>query len=231
MRVWDINPGYLNHRSLVGEHAEVHALISVVIYGKRGYASHPETIRWRDNIYGLCMRHELLVAEMELRGIRHRSPISQEPSVESWPGYFLTSPAEQLAILREKYATRESGRILLPRSIQELWAQHKYSVMARDPEKYHDIGRTLADRCTRTSFEELAADLVAFLRMAPSRGRLLNALQHMWGYVAHLAQKNTCNQTAVSPSVLINEIQRLVCTHRVSYLFTSTALSDLAIWV
>lgn len=44
MRVWDIDPGYLNDKSLLGEHREIHAVHVILTQGKKGYARHPETL-------------------------------------------------------------------------------------------------------------------------------------------------------------------------------------------
>lgn len=41
MRVWDVNPGYLNRQSLLGEHREIHGVFVVITAGKKGYARHP----------------------------------------------------------------------------------------------------------------------------------------------------------------------------------------------
>ena len=30
MRIWDVNPGYLNRQSLLGEHRELHAIFSII---------------------------------------------------------------------------------------------------------------------------------------------------------------------------------------------------------
>ena len=46
MRVWDINPGYLNRQSLLGEHRELQAVVVVLRDEKKGYSNHPETRRW-----------------------------------------------------------------------------------------------------------------------------------------------------------------------------------------
>ena len=46
MRIWDVSPGYLNRQSLLGEHRELHGLVSILVHGKRGYSRHPETVRW-----------------------------------------------------------------------------------------------------------------------------------------------------------------------------------------
>lgn len=29
MRIWDINPGYLNRQSLLGDHRELHGIVSI----------------------------------------------------------------------------------------------------------------------------------------------------------------------------------------------------------
>ena len=46
MRIWDINPGYLNRQSLLGEHRELHGIVSIIRDNKKGYSRHPETLRW-----------------------------------------------------------------------------------------------------------------------------------------------------------------------------------------
>ena len=84
MRVRGIPPNELCNRHLVGEHAEIHAVWSVITGNKRGYASHPEVDRWRGNLPTLARRHSQVTAEMGLRGFRHSSPI--HPKVEEEPG-------------------------------------------------------------------------------------------------------------------------------------------------
>ena len=46
MRIWDIHPGYLNNQSLLGEHRELHGIVSILVNKKKGYSQHPETKRW-----------------------------------------------------------------------------------------------------------------------------------------------------------------------------------------
>lgn len=76
MRIWDIDPGYLNRQSLLGEHCELHNMVSVTENGKKGYANHPETLRWVKYGWALNMRHKQLVCEMALRGYTDRSQVS-----------------------------------------------------------------------------------------------------------------------------------------------------------
>jgi Pyrimidine dimer DNA glycosylase len=70
MRIWDISPKRLCRNHLLGEHRELHAIWSVLVNGKQGYARHSETIRWRGKLKALYSRHDALVREMVVRGYR-----------------------------------------------------------------------------------------------------------------------------------------------------------------
>ena len=59
MRIWDINPGYLNRQSLLGEHRELHGIVSIILNIKKGYSKHPETIRWVGYGWSLGCKGEL----------------------------------------------------------------------------------------------------------------------------------------------------------------------------
>jgi len=65
----------------LGEHRELHALWVILTKDKKGFARHPETVRWRGKLAALYRRHEALVAEMEGRGYRHRTPLPTEEAV------------------------------------------------------------------------------------------------------------------------------------------------------
>jgi hypothetical protein len=228
MRVWDVNPGYLNRQSLLGEHREIHAIVSILTCEKTGYARHPETRRWAKALWALRMRHDLVVSEMELRGYQHRTPMIASGE-QVWPEAFIDSPGRQFTLLRSKYRHRAPGRIPLPHTLQQLWAQHKYSVLARDPASYHDMGTLVAARNRGTSLEQLARALVEILRVPPPEGRLVNALQHMWGYVSAFARLTAADRQR--PLALLTAIRTLTITHQVRYLLESTALSELSVWI
>jgi hypothetical protein len=167
MRVWDIDPGYLNRQSLLGEHREIHAIFSIVTRNKKGYARHPETLRWKDRLAALKKRHDLVVSEMRLRGYQHHSPVTaQGPLV--WPDEFVDSPGKQFAILQDKYVNREPGRIPLPGTTRELWEQHKRAILYRDPQYYRQIEQALAWSQNEISFEQLALELVKISRRQPT---------------------------------------------------------------
>lgn len=77
LRIWDIAPDKMCRQHLLGEHRELHALWSILTKGKKGYAKHPETLRWHGKLKALYLRHEALVREMTRRRYAHRSPLSE----------------------------------------------------------------------------------------------------------------------------------------------------------
>ncbi|OQX27582.1 MAG: hypothetical protein BWK80_04485 [Desulfobacteraceae bacterium IS3] len=231
MRVWDIDAGFLNDRSLLGEHREIHGLVSVIIHQKTGYSRHPETLRWKSFTDALALRHELLVAEMTLRGFKHRSPLEPVDLLNhhclnlSWPSDYIDPPHKQYEILGHKYIGKKQGRIPLPRNIQELWARHKYSVMARSYNAYKKYGKSVARK--EISFEQLSYEMTAYLRMPTSTPSLRNALFHLWGYVSDFSSFKLSESDFICFD-LLKEIQRQSLLHNVSYLIFSTALGELS---
>jgi len=226
MRIWDIDPGFLNDKSLLGEHRELHGIASILLNNKKGYSRHPETLRWRESLGALAMRHRLLVAEMALRGFKHHSPLAGIVQAVAWPEVWIDSPGDQYQLLRQKYRDRPEGRIPLPRNGQELWARHKYSVMARDYNAYRRFGSEVA--AGKIGFARLALELVAWLRTPPAPASIANALLHMWGYVSTFSAQKPA---ALSPSQLLAEIQSVAMgAHGPEYLRHSTALGELACW-
>jgi hypothetical protein len=71
--------------------------------GKKGYAHHPETLRWRGKLKALYLRHEELVQELNNRGYAHKSILNKRYAVGcSKQNDFVDSPRRQLNILRGK---------------------------------------------------------------------------------------------------------------------------------
>ena len=103
MRIWDISPKKLCRPHLLGEHRELHAIWSVIVNGKKGYAHHPETLRWKGNLKALYGRHEALVVEMSNRGYQHRSPLAKRQATGSAKQTsYVDQPRKQIVILRNK---------------------------------------------------------------------------------------------------------------------------------
>jgi hypothetical protein len=231
VRIWDVSPGYLDRQRLLGEHRELHGLHSILVNGKRGYSRHPETRRWAASLSGLCRRHEMLVGEMRLRGYSDRTPVARERGRVRWPATFVTEPAAQFALLKSKHGGRGAGRIPLPHTAQELWAQHKFSVLARDQAAYRALGRRVSAMRTPAAFASLADDLVRLLRASPPRGELANAVEHMWGFVSRHASAGERRGALASPAAMFLKTCELAVRTGQPYLLASTALADLAPFV
>lgn len=160
MRVWDIHPGFLNRQSLLGEHREIHAIHTVLSQGKKGYARHPETLRWRDHLPALWLRHQQMVAEMRVRGFKHFSPLPAPQEEILWPRTFIDAPGRQFGLLAKKYAAKEQGRIPLPAGVGELLRSHALSLISREC--------VLAEP-KPANFNAMAAALVQLLRQPTTR--------------------------------------------------------------
>lgn len=230
MRIWDVHPGYLNRQSLLGEHRELHGLVSILVNNKKAYSRHPETLRWVGYGWAIRQRHRELACEMNLRGYRDNSPVNTRSNKGVWPSVYIDEPHVQFALLKDKYEFKEEGRILLPKNEQELWSHHKYSVLARDQKLYRKIGREVSGN--RFSFEKLSRVLVETLRSPPDEGGIQNALQHMWGYVSQVPNdKNDGDISSWSMKKLLTVTQENSVKSGNLYLGNSTALSDLMVWL
>ncbi len=103
MRIWDIDPSRLCRNHLLGEHRELHAMWTIITLNKRGYANHPETLRWRGKLSAMYLRHELLVEEMSKRGYKHSSPLDKRRAIgSSVQTEYVNSISEQIHILKKK---------------------------------------------------------------------------------------------------------------------------------
>ncbi|MBN3039140.1 MAG: pyrimidine dimer DNA glycosylase [Candidatus Omnitrophica bacterium] len=103
MRIWDIAPDKLCRNHLLGEHRELHALWVILTENKKGYARHPETLRWKGRLRALYTRHQKLVREMEKRGYKHKSPLAENLARgQSKQTRFVDSYRKQITILRNK---------------------------------------------------------------------------------------------------------------------------------
>jgi hypothetical protein len=230
VRVWDVSPGYLSRQRLLGEHREVHALYVVLTQERAGYSRHPETLRWKRAVTGLVWRHAHLVAEMRLRGYTDATPLTPRGRLV-WPATFVTEPADQFALLATKYRPGEAGRIPLPRSAQQLWAQHKYSCLARDVSTYRRLGKAVSAMRTRQEFGGLARALAVLLRVPPTRGGIMDAAQHMWGHVSRHAGPQERAAARSGARGLLTCTQALAWRVGERFLLGSTALGELGAYI
>ncbi len=231
MRIWDINPGYLNRQSLLGEHRELHGIVSIIVNKKKGYLNHPETVRWIGYGWALRQRHRLLSAEMSLRGYNDKSPVDTRAKKGVWPETYIDEPFRQFQILEAKYRSKEQGRIPLKKNAQQLWSHHKYSVLSRDVNLYKKLGRVVSAMKPHHDFSELAKVVTEMLRKPPTVGGLRNASQHMWGHVSDYSSAEEGEVASWSLSRLLNETQKRALAVEDPYLKSSTALSELKVWI
>lgn len=85
MRVWDIPVEQLCNKHLIAQHHEIHCIYNIITKNLKGYAHHPEVMRWRDNTKALIRKHETVRFHMENRGIKHSSPIPFEDICADYP--------------------------------------------------------------------------------------------------------------------------------------------------
>jgi len=230
MRIWDLSPGYLNRQSLLGEHRELHGVVSIIKNHKRGYSKHPETLRWVNYGWALKQRHKLLVAEMKLRGYIHKTPVLLRRNQGEWPEIFIDTPSDQISILKDKYKTLEHGRIPLPKNAQIIWSHHKYSIMARDIATYKSIGRWVTTKNGLRELDSVALELTTILRHPPESQLIENTLLHMWGYVSQYTKISNKEFESLSNKALLAKIQKLALENDIQYLTESTSLSELDGW-
>ena len=231
MRIWDINPGYLNRQSLLGEHRELHGIVSIIKNHKKGYSNHPETLRWMGYGWALRQRHRLLAAEMWLRGYTDHSPVNLRSNVEQWPETFIDPPHLQFELLKHKYSGKDNGRIPLPKTTQDLWRQHKYSVLARDQALYKKFDGMILGGATDHDFSVLAKQLTLILRQRPSPEGISFSLANMWESVFGLYSGNKPNTNNWTSKRMLKETQRLATSYEETDLIRSTALSELGSWM
>ena len=167
---------------------------------------------------------------MALRGYKDKSPVHSNANQGLWPDKYIDSPEDQFKILDNKYRDKEPGRIPLPGSTQELWAQHKYSVMARDPVTYKAKGKRVSIMKQKKGFYDLSLELTSILRQPVKPSRFRNALDHMWGYVSDFSRLKGESLITISSLGLFAEIREMTMLYNVPYLLTSTALSELGAW-
>ncbi|MGD9254164.1 MAG: DUF1722 domain-containing protein [Chromatiales bacterium] len=228
MRIWDINPGYLNTDLLLSEHRILHDTVAILTARKPGMINSQETSRWFGFGWALRQRHKLLVAEMNLRGYADITPVLTRSGRESWPDLERDEPIAQLQMLDDLYLEQEPGRIPLPDSAHQLWAQHKYSVLARNPALYRRIDKRVAGYRRNDDFADLALQLTRTIRKPPTEKGIRNALQQMWSHVSGDAGQEILVQ---KPVRLLREIQHRAIEQREPFLIASTALGELQAWM
>ncbi len=213
MTLWQISPAYFKTDDLLIERAQLKA-------------EQPKDAC--QNEY--CRRLKLINAELALRGCTNYDGLVANNDLLKKIAIAETT-AQQFAILTKRYHNKSAGRIALPHNAVALWTQHKYAIMARSISLYKTIGKTVATNNDQQYFETLATTLTNGLVERPTRGMLLNALQHMWGYIADVSTIKKSEVDKLKLNELLSEIQHCALKVKQPYLLKQVALSELAIWL
>jgi hypothetical protein len=98
----------LDNKRLLGEHNEILIMARSIAGIGKGWRNHPETKRWVGHSKFLAKRHDELAAEMQARGMNHKSPWPQElineADTEDPPGLW-----EPLEVMKEKLHNKMNG--------------------------------------------------------------------------------------------------------------------------
>jgi len=77
VRIWRLPVWVLDRQHLLGEHNELHTIVSIILKGRGGWYNHPQTNRFKRHLGLLIDRHRQQVEEMKKRGYRHKSPLPE----------------------------------------------------------------------------------------------------------------------------------------------------------
>ena len=96
---------------------------------------------------------------------------------------------------------------------------------------FHTHDAKISDHMRRRAeLSILAMDLVWILRDSPSPGRLINTLEHMWAHVRDRATSDDLVAARTGAHELLTRTQQLALRFRETFLLSSTALSELAVF-
>ena len=207
-----LSPGYWSLDALLSWHEHATRV--------RQEADHPA----RTFLSGHELLGRVVTAELELRGVRtgELAPFAP-PATWSWP------PIPEGALTTE-WSARQSeanGRIPCVERATDLWAQHKYSMMARSPQRGREIGARLGAQDPTLTCETLLPELAAMLRTPPREGTLRDAVMHMWGYVSPIARARGVSADFADVPKTVTRIAEIALEDPTSYLANSTALAEL----
>lgn len=227
MQVWDLSPGYLNDTELLEQRDLIATLLTNK--GERPKEMAAQVLRWSHCLNALRCMAAWVGAECRLRALAESEAYASTllaPINLVWPK--ILKPGSQLMALSTLEA-RVSGRIPVPQTTQGLWTQHKYSVAARSMEAYRVISVKVAAGRGRDNFDWVAEEVIKQMQLRPAHEGLRDVLMQMWGYVA--------GSGAVNPRLFTNlpqllaEIQQRAQLQSNHYLLSSTALSELSVWL
>ncbi len=225
MKIWDCFPAYLSQSQLIAEHRELHGLQQLIDRGKTlGQGADPHIANWLNAPQAIAWRHALVVEEMRLQLVDHKSPIDSFRVATEWPAFSkevsITVQFEQLKAL----AT--DARLNLPGDPKELMQQSAFSFMARDPAYYKHLQAEVMHE--RISVEALFKELCQVVRRPVQQEVYERVINTMWRYCQKAPEAFTFKSSQERPARRIRAIQFLASKYRWPELWHSTALTDFA---
>ncbi len=143
----------------------------------------------------------------------------------------ILSSLKQFELLKESYETETDARLKVPKNIQTLWMQHKYSIMARSVSLYKEIGSFISKNNKAEHFSKVYSILINELLKRPKPNSIFNVLQHMWGYISDFSSVKKSDVSKLDLYSFFIEIQKSTLKAKEKYLMQQTALSELEIWI
>ncbi|GAA5214603.1 pyrimidine dimer DNA glycosylase/endonuclease V [Corallincola platygyrae] len=225
MKIWDVNPGYLSRQLLLAEHTELHSIHQLIETQLDGVNQmKPSLLRWIYHPAALALRHAAVVEEMRLRGIEHKTAMPVPTTASEWPSQEGDwNAATQYAELADK---GQEGRIPLPVSLEILWEQHAYSVMARDAKLFKRLQIQVASK--EIEFDSLANLLVDTLRRPCHQHHWDMVVEGMWEPCKQADEAMDYSSSYQRPNRLIRGIQYLASEYKWPELWHATALCELS---
>lgn len=118
--------------------------------------------------------------------------------------------------------------------IEKLWREEKYHVLLHHQHAYDNIRDMLKGD---PSLKEVQNEIANALAITPTKGSIINAYDHMWGYFKKVATdeeqykalllKNKFNDNQLNQLTLLNYLKELADKYEVRYLQNSTVLKQL----
>ncbi|MCE7786076.1 DUF1722 domain-containing protein [Staphylococcus xylosus] len=118
--------------------------------------------------------------------------------------------------------------------IEQLWKRHKYEVLWHDQNKYKSIREKLK---YSTAIEEIETLINEAINTTPSKGSIVNAYDHMWGYfkrkcsssekILHNYLKEAFKKEEIDETYLLQFLKSMANYYDISYIKTSTIIQKI----
>lgn len=116
--------------------------------------------------------------------------------------------------------------------IEKLWREEKYNVLFHSQHHYNDIRALLKQSPSLSEVQHAICDA---LNTQPTKGTMINAYDHMWGYFKKVATNNEKSQSETLKEAFINDscqsdellyfLKTLADKYKITYLQNSTILN------